>query len=274
MKNILVPTDFSPASHNAAKYAVSLAQYFDATIHLLNVIPPQVIMDDYILAPVMTTRAELVTQNTKLMKHEVKTLSTVHLAKISTYLKRGYPSEVIPELAKETDSTLIVMGMKGRGRSNSVFGSTTTTIIRQSTYPVFVIPEEAVFEPIDNITLASGFDVRIEMDRYIVLKTLADKFDSRINILHVDQKDSFMDKEASIRMMETGIAFSRHNYEFHTISESKVEVGINNFIEHNHTDILAMVAQRQPLFERLFGKVHTKVMSYQTEIPLLVLQNK
>jgi hypothetical protein len=52
-----------------------------------------------------------------------------------------------------------------------------------------------------------------------------------------------------------------------------VEEGINQFIETNPTDILTMVAHKHSLFQRLFGKVHTKIMSYQTEIPLLVLQS-
>ncbi|MGN6193874.1 MAG: universal stress protein [Ginsengibacter sp.] len=38
MKNILVPIDFSEASYNAGKYAVSLAQSFDANIILINVV--------------------------------------------------------------------------------------------------------------------------------------------------------------------------------------------------------------------------------------------
>jgi hypothetical protein len=74
--------------------------------------------------------------------------------------------------------------------------------------------------------------------------------------------------------MKTSVAFSNLHHQFHTINERNVEEGINQFIEKNPTDILAMVAHRHNLFERMFGKVHTKEMSYQTKIPLLVLQNK
>ncbi|HET7116027.1 MAG TPA: universal stress protein [Hanamia sp.] len=38
MKNILVPTDFSAASRNAAKYAISFAKVYDAKVILLNVV--------------------------------------------------------------------------------------------------------------------------------------------------------------------------------------------------------------------------------------------
>ncbi|HEY5370106.1 MAG TPA: hypothetical protein VIJ75_14080 [Hanamia sp.] len=74
--------------------------------------------------------------------------------------------------------------------------------------------------------------------------------------------------------MKTSLAFSKQQHQFHTITDNKVEEGINKFIEQNQTDALAMVAHKHSLFERMFGKVHTKAMSYQTKIPLLVLQNK
>jgi nucleotide-binding universal stress UspA family protein len=70
MKNILVPIDFSEASHNAAKYAVSLAKPFDAVVTLINVIPPAVIIDDSVLAFVMRTQAEIVESHKELMQKE------------------------------------------------------------------------------------------------------------------------------------------------------------------------------------------------------------
>jgi nucleotide-binding universal stress UspA family protein len=166
------------------------------------------------------------------------------------------------------------MGMKGEGNSSSIFGSTTTSIIRISDFPVLVIPEEAVYQPIGVITLASDFDASIEMDRYVVLLALAEKFNSQINILNVEKGNSSLKPEQALGKMRTSFSFSRHKHEFHTINESKVREGINKFMEANHTDLLAMVAHKHPLFDRLFGRVHTKAMSYETKIPLLVLHSK
>lgn len=72
MKNILVPTDFSAASRNAAKYAISFAKVFDAKVILLNVVTPPIIVDDSLLAPIMITQAEIVEGNRKLMKKKLK----------------------------------------------------------------------------------------------------------------------------------------------------------------------------------------------------------
>ncbi len=274
MKDILVPIDFSNASRNAAKYAVSLAKAFDAAVTLINVIPPAVIIDDSVVAFVMTTQAEILENNKELMEKEVEALSKKYPAKITGLVKEGFSAEIIQEIAKENDAGLIVMGMKGKGRSNSVFGSTTTMVIRKLSLPVFVIPEKAGYKPIDNITFASDFDAEIEMDRYILLLDISEKFNSQIYILNVQKKDSSLNAEKVIGKMQASLAFSKLNHQFHSINERKVEEGINKFIKKNPTDILAMVAHRHNLFERMFGKVHTKAMSYQTKIPLLVLQSK
>jgi nucleotide-binding universal stress UspA family protein len=274
MKNILVPIDFSEASHNAAKYAVSLAKPFDARVTLINVIPPAVIIDDSVLAFVMTTQAEIVTSHKELMDKEIEELSGKDWIKIKGLVEEGSTNEVIQQIAKLKETDIIVMGMKGKGKSNSVFGSTTTKVIRKSVLPVFVIPEKAEFKPIDSITFASDFDEEIEIDRYSLLVDLSEKFNSQIYILNVQKNDYATSASEVLGKINTNEAFSNFNHEFHTINENNVEKGINKFIETYPTDILAMVAHTHNLFERMFGKVHTKEMSYQTKIPLLVLQDK
>jgi hypothetical protein len=74
--------------------------------------------------------------------------------------------------------------------------------------------------------------------------------------------------------MKTSLAFSSLHPEFHSVYDRNVEEGIHMFIEKNPTDVLVMVAHPHNLFERMFGTVHTKEMSYQTKIPLLILNDK
>ncbi len=272
MKNILIPIDFSKASRDAAQYGVLLAKAFDAEVTLINVTPPAIMVEDSVLASVMITQAEILENNKQMMQEEVEALSKNYPSKIIGLVQEGYPVDVINEMAKVKRADLIVMGMKGKGRSSSVFGSATTAIIRKSAFPVFVTPENADYEPISNITFASDFDAEIEMDRYTLLLELGRKFNSQINILNIQKKNSSLKPDKVIGKMSTSIAFSRLNHKFHTISGKNVEEGINKFIEKTPTDILAMVAHRHNLFERMFGKVHTRAMSYQTKIPLLVLQ--
>jgi nucleotide-binding universal stress UspA family protein len=274
MKNILVPVDFSKASLNAANYAVSFAQTLDANIFLLNVIPPGVIIDDSILASVLITHAELLETNERLMKEEVESLSKNAKIDIKGLVTEGFPSDIICEIANDIKADLIITGMKGKGKSNSVFGSTATAVIRKSGFPVLVIPEKGDYQPINNITFASDFDPDIESESYDVLIKLAQKLNIPVYILNIQKKDCGLGAERVFGKMKTSLAFSKLHPQFHSVYEKNVEEGINKFIENNPTDVLAMVAHTHNVFERMLGTVHTKEMSYKTKIPLLILPEK
>ena len=272
MKQILVPTDFSPASHNAARYALSLAREYGADLILLNVTPPSVIVHDSMFASVMITQAEIIQQNRDLLDKEMVALDGENQTNIKALAIEGFFAEVIPETAKNQEADLIVMGMKGKGKSNSLFGSTTTAIIRKGNLPVLVIPENASYKKPGNITLASDYKSDIEPGCCSALLSLAEKFKAPVQILHVERKEDDLSREKAVVKMRTSLLFKTVGHTFHTITENNVEEGIHKFMEENPTDLLAMVAGRHNLFERLFGKVHTKEMSYQSKIPLLVLK--
>ena len=274
MKRILVPTDFSPESANAANYAASLAHAFGATLHLINVVKLPVMMDDSILASVMVTQAEIIDESKRLMENEKDRLGTNYLVTVTGQVEEGYPPETVIQIAEERCSDLIVMGMKGKGKSNSLFGSTTTTVIRKSLHPELVIPLKAAYKPIQHITLASDFDSDIPTKRYKVLRTILEKFKVDLNVINVQRKLVSMDQDKVVGKMRTSVAFARSNPNFHVITDRNVEEGIQKFIQKTPTDILAMVAYHHPFLERLFGNVHTRTMSYLTEIPLMVLQGK
>ena len=273
MKKIIVLTDFSSASHNAGKYAVLLAKEFDATVTLLNVTPPSVIVHDSMFASVMITQAEILQQNQDQMDQEISQLSKLNGQKTRGFVTEGFLSDIISAMVLKEKTDLVVMGMKGKGKSNSVFGSTTTVLIRKSDFPILVIPEDAAYKPIEHITYASDFDSSIEIERFAALVKIAEKFSAPLSILHVEKNDRFT-AENALGKVKTNSQFSRLTHEFYTIREKDVVVGINKFMDENPCSLLAMVAHKHTLFDRVFGIVHTKEMSLQTKIPLLVLQGK
>ena len=269
MKNILVPTDFSTVSNNATEYAAALAQDFQARLILVNVIVPPIVIEDTSASAYMMTEAELLESDKALMQKEIGRISKKYHLMVEGLIREGSPSEIIRQLAKAKNADLIVMGMKGRGKSNSIFGSTSISVMQKSTIPVFVIPEKNRFKPIRKITLASEFDVAKE--DHSILKELAEKYDSTLQIVNVQKNEETMSVENAIGKMEANLSFVKLDHQFNTVENKSVEKGIHEFLKKNPSDILAMVAHRHSLFKRVFGIIHTKEMSYQTSIPLLVL---
>lgn len=274
MENILVPTDFSIASNNAVKYAISLAEVFNANVTLLNIVPDTLIIDEEAATETIRMHQEQVAENESLMAKDIKTLLKNHTVKIQGYVNEGPISDMIMEMSKENKPDIIIMGMKGKGKSNSVFGSTVTAIVRKSTVPVFIIPEDAFYKSIETITFASDFDADTPDESYSLLMKIAKKYNSFIQILNVQKNENQMSDSEFIGKMTTHYSFEGAKHSFNTIEDANVIEGINEFLKEKPCEILVMIAHKHSFFERMLGKIYTKKMSYETKIPLLVLQNK
>lgn len=269
MKNILVPTDFSAESENATEYAAALAQDFNAKLILVNIIVPPIVIEDTSASAYLMTKTEILDRDKKLLKKEIEKFSKKFSLKVEGFIREGSPSEIIMQFARSKHADVIVMGMKGKGKSNSIFGSTTVMVMRKSEVPVFVIPPNTRFVPIRIITFASEFD--IEKENYSMIEELAEKYNATLQVVNVQKDEEVMSVENAIGKMEANLAFVKLDHHFKTVENKSVERGISDFLEKNPSDILAMVAHKHTFFKRVFGVVHTKQMSYQTTIPLLVI---
>ncbi len=270
MKHILVTTDFSIASRNAGEYAVALSEAFGAKITLVHVFAPPLVIDDISAASLLVSHDELVESYQNSLESEIKVISQKHSVAMDTILREGFADDKIPKIAQKIHADVIIMGMKGKGMSHSVFGSTATSVIRKTTLPVLLIPERATYVSIKNITLATDFDSESEISYHSILHELATKYNSLFSILNVQRKEGKMELDQVIGKIRTSLDFSKLKPVYHTISDTNVVHGISRFIKENPTDVLVMIAHRHSFLERVFGVVHTKEMSYHTEIPLLV----
>ena len=273
MKNFLVPIDFSEASHNAAKYAISLGEVLKAKIIFLNVVPVGLLVEDESLQSRITAQEHLVESNKELILQEIKALSKNHLVSTEGYIGEGSPSEMIHQTAEENKVGLIIMGMKGKGKSNSIFGSTTTSVIKKSNFSVLVIPESASYDSIDTICYATDLNDKKESKDISILLKIAEKYNPVIQILNVQKLEGKISDQEFINKMRTHSNFDGMKCKFNIVEDSDVISGIIKFLSNNPAEILAMTARKHSFLERLFGKVHTRQMSYETKIPLLVLKD-
>ena len=141
LKKILVGCDFSPDSSQALNHALSLAQEFEAELHLANVIEPPAqpnlltektsaidkIQDDY---------RSLLTQKLKdMVPEEARNWCTPQ-----TKLLEGQPYEELARYAESNDIDMIVMGIRGHGLVKTLFlGSTTDRVVRRAPCPVLSV---------------------------------------------------------------------------------------------------------------------------------------
>lgn len=274
IKKIIVAVDFSDASFNAANYAASMSNIFNAELVLVHAFMNPMAIDQMSAELSGQTNKELVDVLEDFMKQNIEILEKKFTVKIDSVVKEGPASVVLDHCVRERNADLVVMGMKGKGKSNSLFGSTTLTHIRKSKVPVLVIPVKAEYKSIETITLASDFGQETDLSNYEILKNIAERNHAFIQILNVRKKETKLSAAETAGKLKTSMAFNETGHKFYTIEDNEVDGGIADFLEKNPSDMLVMLSRRHNFFKRIFGTIHTRKMMYETEIPLLVLQDK
>jgi nucleotide-binding universal stress UspA family protein len=141
IRTILVPIDFSIHSRNALKYAVPLAEKFDAKLRLVYVVEPTIYPADLGFGQVVLPGVE--EELREKGEGELEALIGKEIGKrvsASASVRSGNPHQEILREAAETGADLIVVATHGHsGVEHMLFGSTAERVVRRSPVPVLII---------------------------------------------------------------------------------------------------------------------------------------
>lgn len=196
--HILLPTDFSPSSTPAFRYAVEWAKVFEAQLTILHVHSLQPGLD--IDAGVAQ---QFLDEQRKAAREELGTLvaeARQQVPNASMELLAGLPSECICEVAREKKCDLIMMGTHGwTGFNRVLFGSVAERVIQRAPCPVLSIPHR---ESVDisamhalqilprQIVLPLEFS-DCSMDAYEYAVQIAKWFDVPLTLVHAIEPLSY-----------------------------------------------------------------------------------
>jgi nucleotide-binding universal stress UspA family protein len=202
-KNILVATDFSPASDQAVEYAASLARRYGSAIYLTHVVTLDgypLISPEYAAMSLEKKRAAVQTQFRDILKSGE--LSGIPF---KTVVKEGNLWPTIEESIKMFDIDLVIVGAHGAGAvEKMLLGSGAEEIFRKANVPVLTIgpvtPKEPWYEmEFKNILFATDFGKSAEREAACAF-SLAQEHRSRLTLLHVFPDREAYGKEALIEM--------------------------------------------------------------------------
>ncbi len=148
LKKILVGCDFSPDSDLAFQHALSLAQEFEADLHLAHVIEPsassELLKPDKLLSEEIDQKwhPRLTERLAAMVPEEARNWCTPE-----TQILKGQPYEALGQYAKANEMDMIVLGVRGHGLVKTLFlGSTTDRVARQAPCPVLSVSTKAQSE--------------------------------------------------------------------------------------------------------------------------------
>lgn len=137
LKDILFPTDFSPASESALPFALELARIYGARVHVAHVILPE--PHSHVLSPRVSepgTTWDEANERLDEFTHGAR----IGSAHCTSLLASGDLAEVIPAMIREHEIDMVTVGSRGRrGVSRLVLGSNADRIYRSAPCPVLTI---------------------------------------------------------------------------------------------------------------------------------------
>lgn len=275
MKQVILPTDFSENAWMAMSYAAQLFNDQPCVFKLLNTYNvPYGYMD--ISAP---QDSEFFSKNSneglKETADKFRMLDHHSNSRIEMVSRFSSLIDAIVELEDNGLDSIIVMGTKGMDGLGAFFlGSMTSHVVTHSKSPVICVPITAQLTVPEKILLAidnQGVAHKSEIQNLI---DISRKKQSHISIVNVPEEE----EEKILTSLSTETAVISHylntiSHDFQTLDSAYKEDAIISFAKSNHIDLITLIRRDRGFWKNLFHHSLTKSMSFNSDMPLLILKS-
>lgn len=276
MKRILLPTDFSPNSENAVRYALDMFTGRTCTFVFLNVQKMSgYATNDLLVASPGTSIFEAIVADNKAK------LNVFMQPIMSDYSYEEYSFEAhvdfdvfvdaVNQAIDVYDIDLVIMGSNGAtGAAEVLFGSNTLKVIRQVDHPLLIIPEGYSFKVPEHMLFTVHKNEDFQSDRILPLLTFKTMFHSQLNVLEViDNPDQNIDSTEE----KVGNLLGEVPYNFRVLEGLPAPMAVSAFVQLNPVELHAMFVEREHFLQRFIYGSDTHKISYATRVPLLVMHH-
>lgn len=138
-ETIVVATDGSEPADDAITEALTVANAYDATVHVLSVVDTRLSQSAALLESLEIEAKNAVSDAIE----QVTTDDEDGDVDVTTTVMEGVPAAAIVDYAADNDADLLVVGTRGvTGLDRFVTGSTAERVVRTSPVPVLTVPAE------------------------------------------------------------------------------------------------------------------------------------
>jgi nucleotide-binding universal stress UspA family protein len=273
MKKLLVPTDFSDTSKNAAAFAAQMAADIQNAKIILIHVSDKITggSDGSPLTEDDDDRRIILTQALSQLKDELLAVAQVPIEFVTE--KGSSLVETLSRYVRHQAIDMVVMGITGATRLEQIFmGSNTLDMAKESVCPVLIIPPDAKYRKIKNVVLASDFK---EVDTTIPvapLKATLDLFKPALHIVNVDSEhyveltDEYKAERAKLETM-----LKNYSPEFSFIRQYDFFDAISQFVDDRNIDLIVIVPKDRSFLSGLFKTSHTKKLAYHSHVPIVAI---
>jgi len=277
MQQILIPTDFSDNAWNAIKYGLELFKKTKCTFYLMHInpVPPYSGAGSSVRAASENVREAILKDSKEDLQRLITRIEELPFQTKHTFIPLAMHDYFVDAVKRESQNKnidLIIMGTKGAsGLKKATIGSNTGDVITKIKCPLLAIPEDAVYESLDEIAFPTdyhiGYNVKV-LDTLIEMVTMNK---AMLRILHISKKGEELNSEQIKNKDFLHDYLIDIDHSFHSLTGTKLETAVQCFTESRDIDMVAMVAKNLNFFQRILFRPAVEEISYHTEVPFLVL---
>ncbi|MBF6640036.1 universal stress protein [Flavobacterium sp. J49] len=275
MKKILIPLDFSETSDNAFVYALEIAKLLKAELVLLHTFELPVVDNHAMSFNYATIYDTIELANFEHFKEKLPQLRSIaserkldHIT-MNHILVDGDLLNNIKKVVVEENIDLVVMGTNGaEGWFDTFLGTNTGSVITNVEVPVLSVPADAEYQKIETIAFTTRFRPK-DIDALHKVLFYAKKFQAQVKCLYVKTSTSDVTSE-TINRWKSHFE-DEENLQFFIIPDEDVQRTIEDFLDNQSADMLAMLTYKRNFFVELFTTSTTQKLSYYLKTPILAL---
>lgn len=281
MKKILCPTDFSKTASKALAYATLIARQNGGHLTLLHVVHLPIVDTSETALVASELLGEQMRDAEERLVMLCQEMEERHGANrgggftCDYILKEALLTDITEHLTKTSGYDLIVMGTTGGGNAleELLIGSNAEAVMEQVKCPVLSVPSTAEHPRIDKIVYASDYAAE-DIDTLHEVLDFAAAFNATVDVVHVNKEGREGSDKKMRFMQELQNAFPGAPIHFEEVTAKHRAEGIKAYYDTSSADLVAVLRREKGFLRELFSQSLAEKMTYQAEVPLLVLKGK
>lgn len=271
MKTILVATDYSDASLNAANYAIEVAKQINASIHILHVYQLPVSYGDLSAAVASGEIEEDALISMKSFQLKLFNKNSAGFTITSEVQLGDFLSE-LEKTCKKINPYFVVLGLRKSSAFKRFFlGSQAIYALQHLECPLLLVPEHASFRHLKKVGVACDLMQVTETLPVEKVKLLVEDFGAELHVVNAatntqNNPHTILESDILREILE------QIKHEYHFIESEDIDKGITDFAASEAIDILLVMHKKHDFFERLFLTSHTKEIALMSKVPVMVLR--
>jgi nucleotide-binding universal stress UspA family protein len=268
MMNILLPTDFSENSRNAAAYAMQFFKDTPCNFHLLHVVPLPT--DKHTSESMCMSPA--VKENFNELLNWLESIRTNDDHSFQISFKADYLINAVRALVQEKRIDIILMGTKGKTNNEGVvIGKNTSDVMMKVKCPVLAISENASFKEHRKILFPTDYKIHYGSNVLRTLLNLASLSKANVKILEIFNSENEPSSEQIENKEFLQDSFSPRIPVLQTYYTSSDQSPTKILLANRDVDMIVLAAKNLNLCQKFLRNEENENIPFINQLPLLVL---